>query len=110
LYNLLTNEVKYYTHKTTVRVEAARCKHRVQIAERDQGIGIDPKEARKVFQKFYRTQKAEQSGEAGTGIGLAIVEQIVARHGGSIHVESLPGQGSCFTLELPCGVRQCSVS
>ncbi|MDQ2900458.1 MAG: HAMP domain-containing histidine kinase, partial [Acidobacteriota bacterium] len=110
LYNLLTNAVKYSPPETTVRVEAGRRKDRVQISVRDQGIGIDPKEARKVFQKFYRTRKAEQSGETGTGIGLAIVEQIVAQHGGSIHVESEPGRGSCFTLELPCGVRQCSVS
>ncbi|MGI8990997.1 MAG: CHASE2 domain-containing protein [Bryobacteraceae bacterium] len=110
LYNLLTNAVKYSPPETIVRVEAGRRKDRVQISVRDQGIGIDPKEARKVFQKFYRTQKAEQSGETGTGIGLAIVEQIVVQHGGSIHVESAPGRGSCFTLELPCGVRQCSVS
>ena len=67
----------------------------------NQGIGMDEKETRKIFQKFYRTAGAEQSGEAGTGIGLAIVEEIVARHRGAIEVTSQPGVGSCFTLVLP---------
>ena len=64
-------------------------------------MGMDQKEVRKIFQKFYRTKKAEESGEAGTGIGLSIVEQIVTQHGGAIEVESSPGHGSCFTLVLP---------
>jgi signal transduction histidine kinase len=74
----------------------------------DQGMGMDRTEVRRIFQKFYRTAKAEQSGEAGTGIGLSIVEQIVARHGGGITVESQPGKGSCFTLELPAGAATTS--
>ena len=57
---------------------------------------MDQKEVRKIFQKFYRTKKAEQSGEAGTGIGLSIVEQIVLQHGGTIEVTSTPGQGFLF--------------
>ena len=70
-------------------------------AVEDQGIGMDQIEVRNIFQKFYRTRKAEQSGEAGTGIGLSIVEQIVLQHGGKIEVASAPGKGSCFTLILP---------
>jgi signal transduction histidine kinase len=70
----------------------------------DQGIGMDRKEVKKVFQKFYRTKRAEQSGEAGTGIGLSIVEQIVIQHGGTIEVMSHPGQGSRFTMVLPAPV------
>jgi signal transduction histidine kinase len=61
------------------------------------------KEVRRIFDKFYRTRRAEQSGEVGTGIGLSIVEQIVTQHGGSIDVVSSPGKGSCFTLVLPAG-------
>jgi two-component system, OmpR family, phosphate regulon sensor histidine kinase PhoR len=62
---------------------------------------MDQKEVRQIFQKFYRTRKAEESGEVGTGIGLSIVEQIVTQHGGTIEVASRPGEGSCFTLVLP---------
>jgi two-component system phosphate regulon sensor histidine kinase PhoR len=100
-YNLLTNAVKYSPPSTEVAVFAQRDGDRVRISVKDQGIGMDPKEVRKIFQKFYRTRKAEQSGEAGTGIGLSIVEQIIRQHGGSIDVSSSPGRGSCFTLVLP---------
>jgi two-component system OmpR family sensor kinase len=65
---------------------------------------MDQKEVKKVFQKFYRTKRAEQSGETGTGIGLSIVEQIVIQHGGTIEVTSHPGQGSRFTMVLPAPV------
>jgi signal transduction histidine kinase len=64
---------------------------------------MDQKEVKRIFQKFYRTKKAEESGEAGSGIGLSIVQQIVERHGGRIDVTSQPGAGSCFTLALPAG-------
>ena len=55
---------------------------RIRIAIKDQGIGMDQKEVRQIFLKFYRTKKAEESGEAGTGIGLSIVQQIVEQHSG----------------------------
>ncbi len=100
-YNLLTNAVKYSPQQTEVTVSAWRDDGHVRIAVQDQGIGLDQKEVKKIFQKFYRTKKAEESGEAGTGIGLSIVQQIVVQHGGRIDVVSRPGEGSCFTLVLP---------
>ena len=100
-YNLLTNAVKYSPAGTEVRVHAERQGEWARISVIDQGIGMDQREVRKIFQKFYRTRQAEESGEAGTGIGLSIVEQIVTQHGGSIEVSSSPGRGSCFTLVLP---------
>jgi signal transduction histidine kinase len=103
-YNLLTNAIKYSPQKTEVLTSARSADGRVHISVRDQGIGMDQKEVKKIFRKFYRTRKAEESGEAGTGIGLSIVEQIVAQHGGAIDVVSHPGQGSCFTLVLPVPV------
>jgi two-component system sensor histidine kinase SenX3 len=86
-----------------VRVYGSRENGRLRISVEDQGIGMDQKEVRRIFEKFYRTHRAEQSGEAGTGIGLSIVEQIVTQHGGSIDVVSSLGKGSCFTLVLPAG-------
>ena len=73
---------------------------------RDQGIGMDAKDLKKIFQKFYRTQRAEHSGEVGTGIGLSIVEQIVSHHHGRMEVSSEPGQGSCFTMVLRTTVAE----
>ncbi|MFN0168731.1 MAG: CHASE2 domain-containing protein [Bryobacteraceae bacterium] len=100
-YNLLTNAVKYSPPDTVVDMFARRDGGEMRISFRDQGIGMDSKEVKQIFQKFYRTKKAEESGEKGTGIGLSIVKQIVARHRGKIDVESSPGRGSCFTLVLP---------
>jgi len=100
-YNLLTNAVKYSPQQTEVTAGATRQNGHIRISVQDQGIGMDQKEVRKIFQKFYRTKKAEESGEVGTGIGLSIVEQIVTQHGGTIEVKSRPGEGSCFTLVLP---------
>ncbi len=110
IYNLLTNAVKYSPPETEVMVFGHCNGSRIQLSVQDQGMGLDRNEVRRIFQKFYRTKKAEQSGEAGTGIGLSIVEQIVARHGGGITVESQPGKGSCFTLELPGGAGAPAVS
>jgi signal transduction histidine kinase len=102
-YNLLTNAIKYSPSDTRVRVFGSGDNGRIRVSVEDQGIGMDQKEVRRIFEKFYRTRRAEQSGEAGTGIGLSIVEQIVAQHGGSIDVVSAPGKGSCFTLIIPSG-------
>ncbi len=100
-YNLLTNAVKYSPQRTEVTASAGKDGGHVRIAVRDQGIGMDQKEVKQIFQKFYRTKRAEESGETGTGIGLSIVQQIVEQHGGQIEVTSQPGAGSCFTLVLP---------
>src|SRR5580658_7475254 len=103
-YNLLTNAIKYSPPRTQVTLAAARKHQQAYISVEDQGIGMDQKEVKKVFEKFYRTKHAEQSGEVGTGIGLYIVEQIVSRHGGTIEVLSRPGEGSRFTMVLPAPV------
>lgn len=101
VYNLLTNAVKYSPSRTRVTVFGEDDKGgRIRISVQDQGIGMDRKEVGRIFEKFYRTRTAEQSGEVGTGIGLSIVKQIVAEHGGTIDVESEPGKGSKFTLVL----------
>jgi signal transduction histidine kinase len=98
VYNLLTNAVKYSPVDTQVTVACHQAGERLRLSVQDQGIGMDAKELRQIFQKFYRTKRAEASGETGTGIGLSIVEQIVQHHGGKLEVTSQPGQGSCFTV------------
>lgn len=103
LYNLLTNAVKYSEPDTRIDVTAEATDREVRVAVRDQGMGMSPAEVKKLFTKFYRTAKAEQSGEVGTGIGLSIVHQIIGHHGGKIEVNSTPGEGSCFTIVLPRG-------
>lgn len=104
VYNLLTNAVKYSPPETKVRLEARRDGSQLRIAVQDQGIGMNNDELKKIGTKFFRTKKAEASGEMGTGIGLSIVSQIVEHHGGRMDVASTPGQGSCFTLVLPAHV------
>jgi signal transduction histidine kinase len=98
LYNLLANAVKYSPPDTEIHVYSELRGTDVRLAVQDQGIGMDAKEIKSIFQKFYRTKSAEAFGEAGTGIGLSIVEQIVFQHGGRIEVTSTPGKGSCFTM------------
>jgi signal transduction histidine kinase len=105
VYNLMTNAVKYSGPGTEVTVRCRTEGDRVRLSVEDQGIGMDAKELRQIFQKFYRTKRAEASGEKGTGIGLSIVEQIVHHHGGKMEVTSQPGQGSCFTVVLPAHSR-----
>jgi len=111
VYNLLTNAVKYSPAETKVEVRAVQIDGALRLSVKDQGMGMDEKELRNIFTRFYRTKKAEASGEAGTGIGLSIVNQIVTFHGGKMEVTSEPGRGSCFTMILPVAENEtCSAS
>lgn len=101
VYNLLTNAVKYSPAETVVTVELRGSDSEVRILVIDQGMGMDEKELKNIGRKFYRTKRAEASGEVGTGIGLSLVQQIVTHHHGRIEVQSSPGKGSCFTMVLP---------
>lgn len=101
VYNLLTNAVKYSPADTEITVSGAHEDGAFRFAVRDQGMGIEEKELPNIFQRFYRTRRAEASGEKGTGIGLSIVDQIVRQHRGRMEVASRVGEGSCFTMILP---------
>ena len=100
-YNLLTNAVKYSPAHSTITVRAESDSQYVRIAVADEGYGMDEADLKSIFQRFYRTRQARESGEKGTGLGLALVEEIVIQHGGSIAVESRVGEGSQFTITLP---------
>ena len=101
LYNLLTNAIKYSPPDRRVFVAAASHGDTLSLTVRDEGIGMDEEDLKKLFTRFFRSKRAEATGETGTGIGLAIVEQIVTQHGGRIEVQSKPGEGSAFTVLLP---------
>lgn len=101
VYNLLTNAVKYSPADTLVWTAVQVNGSEVRVIVKDQGMGMEEKELRNIGRKFYRTRTAEASGEAGTGIGLSLVQQIVVHHHGRMEVQSKPGAGSCFTMVLP---------
>jgi signal transduction histidine kinase len=104
LYNLLTNAIKYSPEGTQIQVTAETAGGHLHLAVRDQGMGIDEKDLGKLGTRFFRTRRAEESGIQGTGIGLSIVREIAARHGGRLDVASRVGEGSCFTMVVPVPV------
>jgi two-component system, OmpR family, sensor histidine kinase SenX3 len=71
------------------------------IVVRDRGIGIPQQDLERVFERFYRVDKARSRVTGGTGLGLAIVRNVARTHGGEVHVTSREGEGSTFTLRLP---------
>lgn len=101
IYNLLTNAVKYSPKGATVLLSAAAQAGTVHISVVDQGYGIAPAEQGKIFERFYRIKRGPSDNEEGTGIGLALVKEIVSQHGGRIEVDSHEGAGSRFTIVLP---------
>lgn len=96
---LLDNAVKY-TERGSIRVSLQRGSDGITVMVRDTGIGIDPEALPHIFDRFWRADKVRSRAEAGAGLGLSIASQIANRLGGTISVESEPGQGSTFTVEL----------
>jgi two-component system phosphate regulon sensor histidine kinase PhoR len=99
--NLLDNAVKYSDPQKTVRVVAQTVGPEIQIRVQDHGIGIEKKHLPRLFERFYRVDKARSRAQGGTGLGLAIVKHIAQAHGGHVTVESRLGEGSRFTIHLP---------
>jgi two-component system phosphate regulon sensor histidine kinase PhoR len=99
--NLVDNAIKYSDLGSTVEVEVGSDDGHVAIRVRDRGAGIEAAHLPRLFERFYRVDKARSRTLGGTGLGLAIVKHIAAAHGGTIAVESEPGKGSTFTLTLP---------
>lgn len=101
--NLLTNAIKYSetTKPIEVRLDVADSLARISVT--DHGCGIAPEHLGRVFERFYRVDKARSRKAGGTGLGLAIVKHIAQLHGGSVDVTSEVGCGSCFTILLPLG-------
>jgi len=99
--NLIDNAVKYSPNGQTVHVEATRVENEVLIRVRDHGCGIAREHLPRLFERFYRVDKACSRKLGGTGLGLAIVKHIAQSHGGCVTVESSFGEGSAFCVHLP---------
>jgi signal transduction histidine kinase len=99
--NLLSNAMKYSGEARSIELTVGREGRFVAIRVTDHGVGIASEEQSRVFEKFYRAPTPENQRIAGTGLGLALVEQIVKAHGGEIEVKSERGKGSTFLIRLP---------
>jgi len=97
--NLLSNAIEYGGEEPTVRVSAERGDGEWVVAVSDDGIGIDPEHADRIFEVFQRLHTHDE--HPGTGVGLALVQRIVERHGGDVRVESTPGEGATFYFTIP---------
>jgi signal transduction histidine kinase len=99
--NLLQNAVKFCEGPPKIEVLGGRQNGRVTLVIRDHGIGIADAAKTRLFEKFYRVNDPQLQNVGGTGIGLYLVRQVVEGHGGQVKVESQPGEGSAFEIDLP---------
>ncbi len=105
LFNLLDNAVKYSDagSEVDVRVQVSAEGDRIAVEIRDHGIGIPTRDVERIFERFYRVDRARSRETGGTGLGLAIVRHVASNHQGEVRVASQEGEGSTFTLVLPAG-------
>lgn len=101
VHNLVANAIAYSNEGGRVGVGAKAVGDTVEIAVTDQGIGIEPDELDRVFERFYRIDQARSRNTGGSGLGLSIVKHTVQNHGGEVRVWSQPGRGSTFMIRLP---------
>ncbi|MFZ9531872.1 MAG: sensor histidine kinase, partial [Ilumatobacteraceae bacterium] len=101
LENLVTNAVKYSDDGKKVLVEVRTTPEFVSISVVDQGIGIAAKDHQRIFERFYRVDRARSRTTGGSGLGLSIVRHVVSNHGGTVSVVSEEGRGSTFTMTFP---------
>jgi two-component system sensor histidine kinase SenX3 len=101
LANLLSNAIAYSPKGSPVSISRRRRGDNIEIAVTDRGIGIAAADQERVFERFFRVDKARSRATGGTGLGLAIVKHVAANHNGSIRLWSQPGTGSTFTLSIP---------
>ncbi|MDN6386811.1 MAG: ATP-binding protein, partial [Corynebacterium sp.] len=99
--NLIANAINYSPDDTPVSISRAVRGSSVVIRVTDRGIGIAPDQQKRVFERFFRVDKARSRATGGTGLGLAVVKHTVINHGGNVSLWSQPGTGSTFSLEFP---------
>lgn len=98
--NLLENAINFSPDGEMVKISIEEEENSIRVKVADKGEGIPEKELPRVFERFYRVDKARSQKTGGTGLGLAIVKHLVENHGGQVGVESVPGKGSCFYFSL----------
>ena len=103
--NLVENAVKYSEVGGRVDLAAALDGDSVTFTVTDEGVGIPQREIERIFERFYRVDKARSRGTGGTGLGLAIVRHVATNHGGAVEVTSVEGEGSTFVLRIPHAVN-----
>lgn len=106
LANLIDNALKYSPDQTTVRITARETNDSVTISIRDQGIGIPEEELTHLFSRFYRVKNDTTIQVKGTGLGLYLSRYFIEAHRGSISVQSNPGEGTEFTIQLPMDLKE----
>lgn len=108
--NLVENAVKYSDPNSRVEVSARSDGRWVELSVRDFGVGIPQKDLDRIFERFYRVDRARSRETGGTGLGLAIVRHVATNHGGDVQVTSVEGEGSTFTLRVPAAPGLVSAS
>lgn len=101
LTNLVVNAINYSSENKLISIRTTESDNKLYISVKDEGCGIDARDQVRIFERFYRVDKARSRASGGTGLGLSIVRHIAILHGGTITVESEIGKGSEFTLRLP---------
>jgi len=99
--NIIENAIRYTPENGSITIEIAKQKHKYVTSISDTGIGIPEEEQGKIFERFYRVDKARSRDDGGAGLGLSIAAMIVKMHKGEIKVKSQPNKGSVFTISLP---------
>ena len=101
LKNLVENAVNYTPEGSEIRLESERRGSRHELRVLDRGPGIPPEDLARIFERFYRVDKARSRDSGGTGLGLSIVKHLAERLGGQVRAENRPGGGAQFTLSIP---------
>ena len=101
LVNLLNNAIKFSETNSKIELNLEERPGAVKIEVKDSGRGIPEEEQARIFDKFRQVSRSDATEKGGSGLGLAICKALVEAHGGSIKVKSKPGEGSCFSIELP---------
>jgi signal transduction histidine kinase len=100
-YNVIDNAIKYTPERGSIEVRVESLSKEARVSVTDTGIGIPPEHLARVFDRFYRVDKARSRDQGGMGLGLTIARSIIIAHGGKMELKSTLGQGTTCTLVLP---------